>query len=130
MAYAHSGCLVYRVRQREYYRTVGWKTLWKPPFLFLYSHYDPNDSGNELEDPMETALLSPVVTVMSEESIIYLDIFLKCSGHFWHFSGLDVLRLLLSNNQPDNGTLKTQKRDTMLFTFASPCGMVPQFLNG
>jgi hypothetical protein len=35
----HNKYPIYRVRQREYYRTVG-ENLWRPPFYILYSQQE------------------------------------------------------------------------------------------
>jgi hypothetical protein len=53
--------LIYRVRQREYNRTVGRKTLWKPPFsksVHTLSQMTLNDCANEIQDSMERSLFA------------------------------------------------------------------------
>jgi hypothetical protein len=82
--FAHSKCLVYRVRQREYYDTVGWKYS-ETSLLFSVLTQVSNDLRLGWKTLLETTLLFCVVTTMSEMSQMTLE---------FSFSKLGLVRRL------------------------------------
>jgi hypothetical protein len=65
--------LIYRVRQRVYYRTVGRKTQWKPPFFFCTHNNVANVSTVRLEISLETTVLFSVHKKWPKDSTVRLE---------------------------------------------------------